>query len=36
MFNNVEDRYQIKYLTEEEIMKYLILISRKKVNKLAF
>lgn len=30
MNNNVEEKYQIKYLTEEEIMKYLILISRKK------
>jgi hypothetical protein len=30
MNNNVEEKYQIKYLTEEEIIKYLILISRKK------
>ena len=30
MNNNVEEKYQIKYLTEEEIMKYLILISKKK------
>lgn len=29
MNNNVEEKYQIKYLTEEEIMKYLILISKK-------
>lgn len=28
MNNNIEEKYQIKYLTEKEIMKYLISLSR--------